>query len=258
MVDARPTERFTSRVDAYVRYRPGYPAEIIDLLARETGLDRSWTIADIGSGPGNLARVFLDAGFVVRGVEPNAAMREAGDVLMRGYDTFQSFDGTAESTGLPDESVDLVTAGQAFHWFAPEETREEFRRILRSPGWVALVWNKRPDGRFHVLDAYSEMLQKYSTEYELVRLQDERGEREIATLFGAAGYQRFVLPNEQELDAEAFWGRLISSSYTPLPGEPGHEEIRQRSAEIFAEHAQDGVLRFPYETVIYVGQVRPE
>jgi hypothetical protein len=57
------------------------------------------------------------------------------------------------------------------------------------------------------------------------------------------------------LDAEAVWGRLISSSYTPLPGEPGHDEIKKRSQEIFDEFSVDGTLRFPYETQIFVGKV---
>jgi SAM-dependent methyltransferase len=255
-MDPRPTERFTSRVENYIRYRPGYPEETIQILEREAGLNPGWTIADIGSGPGNLSRIFLDHAYTVIGVEPNAAMREAGESLLSGYPNFNSVDGSAESTNLPEKSVEFITAGQAFHWFDPPAARREFQRILRKPGWVALIWNKRPEGVAPVLDAWHEMLLKYSPDYQLVRHEDDHTKEGMAILFGDAGYRKFTLPNEQLLDAEACWGRMISSSYTPLPGEPGHEEIKRRNQEIFEEYAVNGILRFPYETQIFLGQVR--
>ena len=256
MKDKQPTKRFTSRVENYVRYRPGYPAAILPLLREQTGLLPNWAIADIGSGPGNLARLFLDNGYSVIGVEPNDAMREAGEALLSSNSRFSSVKGSAESTTLLENSIDLVTAGQAFHWFDPSATRIEFQRILRNSGWVALIWNKRSEGSAPILDAWSEMLSKHSPEYNHVRHRDEAAHEGMTVLFGDAGYRTFTFPHEQALDSEAFWGRLISSSYTPLPGEPGHEEIRARSQEIFDEHEVDGVVRFPYETRVHIGQIR--
>ncbi len=152
---------------------------------------------------------------------------------MRGYPRFTSVEGTAESTRLPDHSIDLITAGQAFHWFDPLATRTEFQRILKHDGWVALIWNKRPEGEFHVLDAYSELLHRYSPEYDLVRHRDDAAEAGMSVLFGDNGYREFSLPHLQAMTYDAFWGRLLSSSYTPLPGQPGHDEIRNGSKEIF-------------------------
>lgn len=255
MIDKRPTERFTSRVENYVRYRPSYPAALLALLRAQIGLTEDWEIADIGSGPGNLTRLLLDNGNTVFGVEPNDAMREAGEILMADYPKFTSVNGTAESTNLPSRSIDMITAGQAFHWFDPPAARTEFQRILRRPGWVALIWNRRPEGSAPILDAWSSMLREHSPEYDAVSVRDEAAEAGMAALFGEAGYRTFALPHEQVLDAEAFWGRLISSSYTPLPGEPGHEEIRTRSQEIFDEHAVEGVVRFPYETQVFIGKL---
>ncbi len=251
----QPTERFTNRVADYVRYRPNYPDALIPLLEREIGLSPSWVVADVGSGPGNLARQFLAFGSTVFAVEPNQAMREAGDTLMRDHAQFASIDGSAEATTLPAASVDLVTAGQAFHWFDPEATRLEFRRILRVPGWVALIWNRRMEGASHVLDEHDEMLRRFSREYERVRVNDSGAEEGMGILFGESGYRKYTLTNEQRLDATGYWGRLMSSSYTPLPGQAGHDEIRQRSTEIFEAHAEEGMLRFPYETQIFVGTI---
>ncbi len=141
MID--PAQRFSSRVDNYIRYRPSYPAAIVDTLERECRLTPEWVIADVGAGPGNLTRLFLDNGARVVGVEPNREMREAGERLLRGYPTYTAIAATAEATTLADTSVDLVTAGQAFHWFDQTRARQEFARILRAPRWVALVWNER-------------------------------------------------------------------------------------------------------------------
>lgn len=253
MQTQRPTERFTNRVADYVRFRPDYPAEIIGILQREIGLSPDWTVADIGSGPGNLARCFLDFGCAVYGVEPNEAMQQAGEQLLSDESRFMSIAGSAETTNLDDRSVDLVTAGQAFHWFDPPRTRNEFLRILREPGWVVLIWNRRPAGESPVLDATSAMFRQYAPEYERVVVRDSAARAGMDTLFGKGKYRLFTLPHEQLLDAEGFWGRLMSSSYMPLPGEPGHDEIRARSREIFDEFAVDGILRYPYATQIYVG-----
>jgi SAM-dependent methyltransferase len=133
-----PTLRFTDRVDDYVRYRPGYPREIVATLAAECDLMPASVVADIGCGPGNLSRIFLENGNEVIGVEPNDAMREAGVRELAGMGArFRSVDASAEETGLAPGSVDFVTAGQAFHWFEPAKTRAEFLRILR-PGAGAL------------------------------------------------------------------------------------------------------------------------
>ncbi len=117
MAATDPTQRFSSRVDNYVRYRPGYPVRVIDVLANKCGLNRHHQIADIGSGTGMLTRLFLDNGNAVFGVEPNASMRAAGERALAGYEKFTSLDGRAEATTLPHGSVDFVVAAQAAHWF---------------------------------------------------------------------------------------------------------------------------------------------
>src|SRR5438876_6048912 len=136
-----PTQRFSNRVENYVRYRPGYPKEVLTLLKAECGLKADSIIADIGSGTGILAELFLASGNRVFGVEPNREMREAGERLLQAYPRFTSIAGTAEATTLPNQSVDFITAGQAFHWFDRAQCLREFERILRPGGWVVLVWN---------------------------------------------------------------------------------------------------------------------
>ncbi len=168
--------RFSGRVENYLRYRPHYPREIIPFLQREISLESSWRVADIGSGTGFLAEQFVELGCEVVGVEPNRAMREAGDRCLCGKGNFRGVDGTAESTGLPRASFDLVTAGQAFHWFEPVRARNEFIRILQAPGWIVLVWNSRSAALSVVTEEYEAILEKLDQDYIRVAEKNKRPE----------------------------------------------------------------------------------
>src|SRR5262249_25402422 len=94
-------------------------------LTSEVGLKPETWIADVGSGTGICAKIFLKNGNEVICVEPNREMREAAEASLVGYRGFRSVDGTAEATTLPDASVDWVVAAQAFHWFEPDGARRE-------------------------------------------------------------------------------------------------------------------------------------
>ncbi len=252
-----PTRRFSNRVDNYIRYRPSYPAAVLVPL-RQRGLTDQWTIADVGSGPGNLTRLFLDNGNRVYGVEPNDEMRQAGERLLRGYPGFTSVEGTAEATTLADDSVDLVVAGQAFHWFDHRRARSEFERILRPPRRVALVWNERQLASTPFLAAYERLLQEYGTDYEQVRHRAAADAADTAALrefFAPHGYEMAAFTNRQVFDFEGLHGRLLSSSYAPVAGQPGHDAMLQALRSLFEEHQTDGVVTLEYDTRVYDGRI---
>jgi SAM-dependent methyltransferase len=253
-----PTRRFSDRVADYVRFRPGYPTDVVRYLAQACGLLPDWVVADIGAGPGNLARLFLDHGNHVVAVEPNAEMRAGGDQLLGRRPGFRSTDGRAEATTLPTGSVDLVAAGQAFHWFDQAAARTEFARILRPPGWAALVWNERRTSGAPFLEAYERLLLAFGTDYAAVRHQDTAGDAAIAAFFAPAGYAEARFDHRQEFDLEGLTGRLLSSSCAPRAGQPGHEAMLAELAEIFDRHQEHGRVVFPYDTRVYVGRLRPE
>ena len=123
MVPPDSTQRFSDRVADYVRYRPNYPRGILATLAAETGLSTDSLVADVGSGTGISAELFLSHGNAVYAVEPNHDMRAAAEAALARYPRFHSVVGTAETTSLPDHSVDYVVAAQAFHWFDADSTR---------------------------------------------------------------------------------------------------------------------------------------
>ncbi len=247
------TQRFSSRVDNYVKYRPGYPAAIVPLLARECGLAPQAVIADIGSGTGLLAALWLQHGNPVLGVEPNAPMRAAGARLLADYPAFTSVDGTAEATTLPSASVDFVTAGQAFHWFDPPAARQELLRILRPPQWCALVWNVRRTASTPFLTGYEQLLRTYAPTYP-AQAQEREGTAGIDTLFGG-GFRVATFENRQWFDWAGIQGRLLSSSYAPEAGTPGHAPLIAELQRLFATYAQAGQVAFEYDTEVYYGRL---
>ena len=252
--DARPTKRFSDRVADYVRFRPSYPAEVVATLRHEAGLSPSAEVADIGSGTGIFSALLLPHCARVRGVEPNDAMRAAAERLLADEPRFVSVAATAEATTLPDASVDLVTAAQAFHWFDSAACRREFARILRPGGVVALVWNERDTTATPFLVDYEALLHRHATDYAKVN-HAHTDARKVAEFFAPAGFTLARFPSEQRLDLEALEGRLLSSSYAPNIGHPGHAPMLADLRTLFERHATDGVVTLLYSTKIYFGRL---
>jgi len=250
-----PTQRFSSRVENYIKYRPTYPPAVLETLVAECGLSLSSVVADIGSGTGVLTRLFLDSGHRVYGVEPNREMREAGERLLAHYPRFTSVAGSAEATTLADHSADFAVAGQAFHWFDPGAARSEFVRILKPGGWVALVWNSRRTSGTPFLDAYEHLLQTYGTDYASVS-EKQIDDAAISGFYGSVPFQQRAFDNAQRFDFDGLKGRLLSSSYTPEAGAPQYGPMLENLARIFQAHAENGQVVFEYDTRLYFGQLR--
>lgn len=248
------TQRFTTRVDNYIKYRPHYPAAIIDLLQRECGLTSDTIVADVGSGTGILAELFLRFGCHVRGVEPNDAMRAAGEQILSSYARFTSVAATAENTMLPDQSIDVITAGQAFHWFDAERTATEWRRILKPSGYVALIWNDRRTRGTPFLEAYEQMLGTFGTDYKVVNHQNDDQATKRQAFLGGNTFALHTFPNQQIFDWDGVRGRLLSSSYVPEPDHPNHAPMLQELRRVFDQHNQNGTVTFLYDTEVWVGQ----
>ena len=249
-----PTRRFSSRVDNYLRYRPSYPREILPWLVETCGLAPGAEIADVGSGTGFLAELFLEAGYFVHGIEPNREMREAGERHLARYPRFVSVDGTAEATGLPTSSVELVSVGTAFHWFDRERTRAEFSRILGPGGQVVLVWNVRSTSRSPLLQEYEALLRRFAPEY--AEIHKEMSPEEQAAFFLAPTIRHGTFENRQRFDFAGLRGRLLSSSYAPEAGQPGHEPLMDGLRALFDSHQVDGQVTFEYDTHVLAGQIR--
>jgi SAM-dependent methyltransferase len=247
-------QRFSSRVADYARYRPGYPAALLDLLREECGLRAEQVIADVGSGTGLLSKLFLENGNRVFGVEPNPDMRAAGEEFLAAFSNFLSVDGSAEATSLPGSAVDFITAGQAFHWFDPVAARQEFARILRPEGWGVVVWNERDLDRTAFAREYEDLLVHFGTDYRRVKEAYPGGE-DIRSFFLGNKFVARELPNFQEFGFEELAGRLRSSSYAPLPDDPNFAPMMEALGKIFRAHSVKGRVRMEYSTRIYFGRL---
>lgn len=253
MPASNATSRFSDRVENYVRYRPGYPPEVVDALTKECGLTPVSVIADIASGTGIWTRMLLQNGNRVFGVEPNAEMRQAGEQFLTAFPNFTSVAGTAEATTLPDASVNLATVAQAAHWFHPEPARREFARILKPGGWLVLLWNERITDSTPFLREYEQLLLDFGTDYADVR--HERTTEAVNQFFDPMPFEQRTFPIRQQFDYAGLKGRLLSSSYAPGPGHPKHEPMLRELRRLFDAHAGAGQVNFDYWTRVYFGRL---
>jgi SAM-dependent methyltransferase len=245
------TERFSDRVDKYVKTRPGYPEPLIEFLRKK--IARPAVVADIGSGTGIFSRQLLKAGFEVFGIEPNLPMRSAAEGSIEDA-KFHSVNGTAESTTLGDRSVDLITAAQAFHWFDRIKAKAEFTRILKPGGMLAIIWNERLDDVSDVNRRYEDILVGLAPEYPKVVHRNVSLDA-IQDFFAPDLVTLTKFDNNQSLDRAGLVGRFESSSYVPNRGEPGHAEIVSAAEKLFDDCQVHGIVTISYETQVFWGQI---
>ena len=249
-----PTARFSKRAEDYARARPSYPAAVIEVLQRECGLTPRATVADIGCGTGLLAKLFCDFGNTVIGVEPNADMREAAREYLASYPKFTIVNGRAETTSLPERSVDFIAAGQSAHWFEARATQSEFRRILRPDGWLALVWNDRRYGPAPFMVAYEELTQRFAREYAHVKaLWDHQ---RLGELFGSENYRQASFEHLQRLDCEGLIRRILSASYMPGRDDAGFPSMMHAIRKLFEKYEQQGIVVVEYDTRVFYGRLQ--
>jgi SAM-dependent methyltransferase len=247
----KASERFCGRVDAYQKYRPDYPASLVAEIRKRTGLEGPAVVADIGSGTGIFTRLLLQAGFAVNAVEPNGEMRAAAETLLGDEARFISIAASAEDSGLAAASIDLVTAAQAFHWFNTDSAKQEFRRILKTDGKLALIWNKRKLSQ-PFQQSYDTILREFSPEYGRVNHMNLDA-ADLEHFFAVNQMQRVVLGNRQCLDFAGLLGRLKSSSYCPDEKSPQFIPLATELLALFDQYAVDGVIDFEYDTELYIG-----
>lgn len=247
-------EPFTKTVQHYLKYRPSYPLEILDLLVKDCGLSKKSIIADIGSGTGFLTKLFLDYGNTVYGIEPNQAMREAGEAYLANYTNFHSISGCAEATYLDTASIDFITVGTAFHWFDVEKTKQEFKRIARPHAWVVLVWNVR-DTESPLIHDYEKLLLEYGNDYANSKVKKLNNVAMDSFFKGHTPIKTTAFKNTQYFNWEGFKGRLLSTSFIYGPEHAKFNSMIEQLKSIFLRYEKNGLIEFLYQTNLYYSHI---
>ena len=253
------TERFSGRVREYATYRREYPAtRILEFLSAKCGLTATWHVADIAAGTGMLTKVFLGNVDRVTAIEPNAEMREVCMQLRAEWPSLRVMDGTAEITGLETGSVEMVTAGRAFHWFEPELAGAEFRRVLTPGGWVVLISSGRKRDTTERGQDFERLLLEHGTdtEYGMRRRLREAGWGTFLRGLGRPeSYGRTVFEEGREIGFEEFRGMVQSVSCAPLPGDSRYPAMQQALRAFFLRWSEGGAMWWVEECAVEVGQV---
>lgn len=245
------TQRFSDKVQDYIKYRPDYPPEVLTYLCKKTGLSETSTVADIGAGTGIFTRHLLNLGCKVYAVEPNTEMREAADTMLKNaYPNYTSINAPANNTTLKDHSIDLIVCAQAFHWFNTQEARAEFHRILKPKAQATLIWNNRQVNTDNFSKAYDQLLREKTADYNEVNHQ-KLSPDDFKAFFKEGKYEKMIFPSYQEFDEAGFLGRANSSSYVPS----ADAAFQQLLKDIFQRHQVNGMVKFHYDTEVYTGEV---
>ena len=245
---------FTNKVDTYVKYRPGYAPSMVDDLLAEGLLGPSLVIADVGAGSGLLTTQIIEHAKIIYAVEPNENMLAAATQALESTGKFIPVNATAEETTLADASIDVVSVGQAFHWFDPERFRIECLRILKEDGRVFMVWNRKVPGameteRREIVNHFVPLTDSfgYSWDERIKGIEDFFG--------GAVSSREYDLPLTE--DRDTFIGRTLSSSHAMEPDNPRFGDYLAAWNAFFDRYAdEDGLVTTMNKTVLYFGRPR--
>ncbi|MBX3081789.1 MAG: class I SAM-dependent methyltransferase [Anaerolineae bacterium] len=234
----------------YEKFRLPYASEMVDDLLKQVGTVS--VVADIGAGTCQLARLFANSGAQIYAVEPDPAMRQVAADVSKGYPTIQVLDASAEQTTLPDNSIDLIVIGNAFHRFQPPAV-QELLRILKPAGWVAVIYyfftnQKFADSLFPKLGQLKSLASRSNQNWHRMPIEALFGDRPIHTLHYAQSVAE---------DWAAFWGSARSGIEAPNPDEEDFVQFERLNREVFDAFAVNDHIRIDYETKVSLGQPKP-
>lgn len=247
-------DKFTGKAEAYALYRERYDADAVLPILREwCGLTSQWRVADIGAGTGMLGDIFRMNGNSVIAIEPNTEMRQLCEQLHAADEDFQVLDGTAEATTLPAESVDLIAAGRAWHWFSPDAAMQEFRRILRPGGWVVIIASGREEKGRPENEAVEKLLLTDSQYLGNTRASYSVYER-LSEFFADGVVHHAESAGEMHLEWNDFRGLVLSYSHAPLPGSAAFPGFERELEMVFQTFQSGGKLTLATRTWINAGR----
>ncbi len=239
---------FIQKVELYSKYRQGYSKDFIEYLYSQTGISFDSYIADIGSGTGIFSKPLLEKGNKVYSIEPNDSMRSIAESDLSEYDDFHSIKATGENTTLVSNSIDFITAAQAFHWLDMELFKVECKRILKKGGKVIIIYNrKKKDAEVNI--KLAELIKRYYPDHMDIINHWELRENSIKSFFDNE-FEFVEFENNITNNLQEFIGRTLSHSFSQ-----NDEGFIFGLKEIFTIFSNNGSIIIPNDTIAYIGTV---
>lgn len=246
-----PSAIFDDKAQVYAKYRWSYARDAIDFITRTARLNSYSTIADIGSGTGILAKEFVERVKRVYGVEPNSDMREQAETDLFEHANYLPIDSCCEQTKLKGHSVDLVTAAHSLHWCDAPRAREEFLRILRPGGWLAIIYN------VHISPELDRIWQEAMEEAGFDFSPKEKFVQDFDPNYffpkQEHRYERFPFMLWHSL--ETWIGVASSVAFAPKLFDPRYEEYVDAATKVFYQISQSDILQLAVATVVRIGRI---
>lgn len=246
------TTKFNGKGEIYAKARPGYAAKLFDYMKNTLLIPDRSVFADVGSGTGIFSEHLLNNGYSVYAIEPNTDMRKKAEEKLSAYKDFISVNGTDTNTTIPNQSVDCITAAQAFHWFDVDGFKKECCRILKPCGKVIIVYNTRNESA-ECNKALADCHRKYCPDFQ--GFSKGMNDEQCRDFFNDE-CDVFSTDNSQIYDRQGYISRILSSSYSLSEQDEGFAEYIADVNRIFDTFSNDGTLTVPMYTVAYTGTIK--
>lgn len=250
---------FVGKARLYAKYRPSYSSRYKEYLTNSVGFSLESSVADIGAGTGIHTKVLADISDRIYCVEPDSSMLQICNEIFKNYGHIVTLLGTAECTGLSEESVEYITVAQAFHLFNYSKCLAEFQRILKKNGKLILVWNSKEHDNelfYDVENVVKEFCPRYKRNIHARYFSQDT----YRFCFDSSTYifTRLQHDSTEFLCKDVFVQRTLSASYAITRREALYHAFIEELENVFNKHSEKGTVKVPQSTVIYHGKIKEQ